>query len=443
MKPEASQLPLHVLAACYFGMIFDGLDASIFGLTLHPCLSELLKTNSNSEIGVHGSIVMATFMFGWTAGAILFGMLADRVGRTKTLFLTVVLYALCSGLCATSHTWIELAFYRFLVGMGIGGEISIGGVMVAEAWRGNARLHATGLLQTGFSVGFLILGTINFFLGNYGWRWLYIIGTVPAALALYIRLRLSDSEDAKLVRKYRIQLESGSVSPQSGSCSPQALPCALPGDHETRLMKLPIVELFMPENRHPLIVLVALASTVCIGSFAVLSWLPAWINQICGHLAVNERSTAVVLQNVGAIFGAATGGIFVIRFGRKWSFRIAFLGALICTMALFLSVKSFGIALLLWTILCGFFVLAPYTYLFIYVPELFDTRLRATAFGFSIQCGRIFAGLANILGGQLVALFGGSFSLAAAVVSLIYVPGLIATLFMPVSSGTVAKEMES
>ena len=108
---------------------------------------------------------------------------------------------------------------------------------------------------------------------------------------------------------------------------------------------------------------------------------------------------------------------------------------------MFLTIKSFGPQLVGWACIEGFLVLAPYTYLFIYVPELFDTRIRATAFGFSIQCGRIFAGLAAILGGQLVSLFDGSFAMAGACVSLVYIIGLIATFFMPASSGTVSEEM--
>jgi MFS family permease len=425
---SAKAVSWQVLAACYFGMVFDGLDASIFGLTLHPCLSELLQTKSGSAIGMHGSYVMATFLFGWMLGAIVFGVIADRFGRAKTLSATVLVYAVFTGLCATSHSWTELAFYRFLVGMGIGGEISIGGVMVAEAWKGNARLYATGALQTGYSVGFLLLSALNLVIGSYGWRWLYVAGIAPALLAFYIRYRLRDSEDAQTVIQYRKKLETDDHKPD---------------DHESRLLKLPIVELFMPENRKTLMVLVALSSTTCIGSFAVLAWLPSWINDLVGHVAVNERSYATLAQNCGAILGAASGGFFVLKFGRKASFRIAFLGAMTSMLCLYLTVQSYGFTLLAWAALSGFFVLAPFTYLFIYVPELFDTRLRATAFGFSIQCGRIFAGLAAILGGQLVAFFGGSFAKAAAALSLVYLVGIIATFFMPLSPGKVSVEMET
>lgn len=417
---------LHVLIACFLGMVFDGMDASIYVLTMHPCLKELLGPVSDTEIGVHGSLIMATFMFGWAAGAVIFGVMADRLGRTATLISTVVLYALFTGLCATSHSWQELALYRFVVGLGIGGEISIGGVMLAEAWKGNARLHATGILQSGFSIGYLVLGAVNLLVGSQGWRVLYLVGIVPALLALYMRFKLEDTEDARLVREHRRKIAS--------------MPGAELDDYQSRLLKLPLFELFSSENIKKVTVLVVLASTVCIGTYAVISWVPAWINQLTGTVAVEERSYAVISRNLGAILGAASGGFFILRFGRRWSFRIAFTGALICSLGMFLTTRAFGGGLLCWTFVEGFFVLAPYTYLFIYVPELFDTRLRATAFGFSIQCGRIFAGLASILGGQLVKLFGGSFAYAGACLSLIYLVGLLATVFMPDSTGQVREE---
>jgi MFS family permease len=110
---------------------------------------------------------------------------------------------------------------------------------------------------------------------------------------------------------------------------------------------------------------------------------------------------------------------------------------------MFLTTKTFGPALLAWSFVAGFFVIAPYTYLFIYVPELFDTRLRATAFGLSIQFGRVFAGLAAILGGQLIGLFGGSYATAGACVSLFFLIGIVASFFLPYSDGSVAIEISA
>jgi MFS family permease len=418
-----------VLLATWFGMLFDGMDMSIYVLTLFPCLSELLQTQSHAIVGAYGSIVLAVFLFGWTLGAVFFGVLADYVGRTKVLIITVLLYAICTGLCAMSHTWQELAFYRFLVGFGIGGEISIGGVILSEYWSGRARLHATGVLQSAFNLGCLLLAVMSLVLGHLGWRPLYIVGVIPALLAIYIRFKLEDPPDAQAVRERRLSLK--------------AQPKVKLDLAQTKLLRPTFLELFEWQNLQKSLLIIVLASTAMAGQYAVVSWIPAWINQLTGTAAVQERAVATIVLNIGAILGALTGGIFISFLGRAKAFRLAFTGALICCLGMYLTTKSFGIALLAWALVGGFFVMAPYTYLFIYVPELFNTHLRATAFGFSIQAGRVFAGILALVGGQLVAKFGGSYALAGASVSLVYIVGFVASFFLPKSTGIVATEFIS
>jgi len=407
-------------------MLFDGLDASIYVLTLYPCLCELLQTTSHQSVAEVGALVMAIFMFGWTAGAIVFGTLADYIGRTKTLIVTVILYAVATGMCALSHNWQELALYRFLVGCGIGGEISIGGVMVSEYWHGNARLHATGILQSAFSCGFLLLAGINLLIGHLGWRPLYLVGTLPALLAIYIRLRLKEPADVLAVQAQRTRLRQ---KPQAELTS-----------SEREFLRFTLPELFR-QHAGKLTVLVLLASTVCIGNFAITAWIPAWVNQLTGTSAVRERSFAAISQNLGAIAGAITGGVVVLKLDRPLAFRLAFAGSFLSCVVMFLTTSMFDARLIAWSFVVGFFVMAPYTYLFIYVPELFETRLRATAFGFSIQMGRIFAGLAAILGGKLIAVLDGSYARAGAIVSLFFLVGIAASFFMPKSTGVVVSEI--
>src|SRR5262249_39925018 len=189
-RPAGSQL--HVLLAAWLGELFDGMDASIYVLVLFPALSELLNTTSHSSVGLVGSVILAIFMLGWACGAIVFGILSDYIGRARVMVLTILVYALCTGLCALSHNWWELAFYRFLVGCGIGGEISIGAVMLAESWKGRARLHATAIMSTSFGFGYLSAALINLALGHLGWRWLFVVGIAPALLTVYIRAKLRE-----------------------------------------------------------------------------------------------------------------------------------------------------------------------------------------------------------------------------------------------------------
>lgn len=421
-----TRLALHALAACWLGMVFDGMDTNNFIISLHPALKELLHTSSDAVIGAYGASTIGIFMAGWAVGSITFGFLADYIGRAKTLMVTVLFYATCTGMCTLAHTWPEMAVLRFLVGCGIGGEASIGGVILAELWTGRSRLHAAAILQTGFGSGMLLLGGVNLLIGHLGWRGLYLVGTIPALLAIYVRSKLDDPQDFKDVRAYRQSLLGKAKSGLTR--------------HEKSFLRSPLLELFAGQNVRKMVVVVAMASSVSIGSYAVMGWIPPWINQLTGCVAVQERSYAAISQSLGNILGCATAGFVIARFGRTWAFRAAFLMAFALCGTMFLFTREYSTVLLGWIFLSSLFVFAPYAYLFIYVPELFDTRVRATAFAFCIQSGRLFTTAACFAGGYLVArVFNGSYALSGASMALVYVLALVATFFMPFSDGTVSR----
>jgi MFS family permease len=396
--------------------MFDGMDASIFVLVLFPALSELLNTKSHSVVGVHGSYILATFMVGWAIGGIVFGILADRIGRARTLVYTILLYAICTGLCGLSHSWQEMAFYRFLVGCGIGGEISIGGVLMAECWTGKSRLHATGAMCTSFGFGYITAAMLNLLVGAHGWRWLFLAGVVPAILTAYIRAKLTEPVQFELTREYKQRL--------------RAKPKGALSEEEAAILRPTIMQIFSRENRARTLLSICLASTAIVGYWAVLSWIPPWINQLTGTAAVQERSFAAFALNIGAICSAFLAGSMVIYLGRRASFAIGYMGALICCLGMFLTTKTFGMPLVAWCFAVGFFAVVIFTLLFIFVPESFETKLRATAMGFCIQVGRLVAALAALTGGQLISLFGGSYAMAGATVALFYVVGIVASAFV-------------
>lgn len=420
---RGGKLNWHVLFATWLGELFDGMDASIYVLVLFPALSDLLKTSSHSEVGLVGSYVLAIFMVGWAVGALVFGILADYIGRARTMVITILLYAICTGLCALSHTWQELAFYRFLVGCGIGGEISIGAVMLSECFRGRSRLHAVAALSTSFGCGYLIAALLNLWLGGLGWRVLFLAGVAPALVTLYIRMKIKEPEQFVTVQQMMRQIEKRPVSTMAAV--------------QSKIAELTLWKLFEPENRSKVLVVIGLASTAIIGYWAVLSWIPAWVNQLTGTNAIAERSQTAIVMNIGAIIAAAVGGLMIEKLGRRNSMRLTFGCALICCMGMFLTVKSFGPALLSWVFFVGGFATLPFVFLFAYVPELFNARIRGTAFGFSVQLGRIFAAMAALAGGQIIALFGGSYAAAGATVACVYLFGMICTAFMPRTTGEV------
>lgn len=139
---------------------------------------------------------------------------------------------------------------------------------------------------------------------------------------------------------------------------------------------------------------------------------------------------AAVALNLGAIMSCALSGLMVTYLGRRASFFLSFFGALVCSLGMFLTTKAFGGALIAWSFAVGFFAVSVFALLFIYVPELFETKIRATAMGFCVQAGRIVAAMAALTSGQLIGLFGGSYAMAGATVALFYVVGMVASLFV-------------
>lgn len=422
-KTSTSPDSWHVLLATFLGGVFDGMDSSIFAMVLFPALSELLGTTSHAVVGVHGSYVIALFMVGWACGAIGFGVLADYIGRARTMTLTILLYALCTGLCATAHSWQELGLYRFLVGAGIGGELGIGAVMLSECWPNKSRVFAVGAMASSLGIGYMCTAGLNLWLGQYGWRWLFVAGIVPAFLTVYIRMKLKESAHFVEMKEAKTAAMAKSESERS--------------DEEKAVLRFTMFELFEKENLRKTIPVVCLTSTAIVCWWAVLAWVPAWINQMTGELAVQQRSTAMMFKEIGMILSGFLGGLMIAKMGYKKSMALSFLAAFICATGMFLTTKSFGPALIAWILFTGFFAHVPFVILWTYIPELFETRIRSTAFGVCFNIGRFAAAVAALASGELIKVFGGSYALAASSIASVYLLGVIACKFMPHSDGKI------
>ena len=425
-QPADTLAQRHTFLAAWLGEMFDGMDASIFALVLFPAISELIHSRSYTLVGFYGSIILATFMVGYALGGVIFGALADRIGRTKTMIFSILIYALSTGLCALSNNWTDLAIYRFFVGLGIGGELSVGAVLVSESWHKSARLHAIGLLVASFPVGYILAALLNATLGVFSWRWLFIVGVLPAFVTLYIRARIKESDHFLLLCEYRKRLR-------------QKVPNQLT-EEEKEMLQPSLQALFGNSRLKTTLVCLAVSSSALVGYWIVLGWIPAWINQITGALAVQERSITAIVLNIGAIIACGLGGFFVKWIGRKACLLLSFTGALASSMALFLTVKSFGLPVLFYAFLIGAFASLPFAILLIYLPELYVTRIRSTAVGFIYNSGRIIAALGALLSGQLIAAFGGSYAKASACVAVCYLIGLYVSFFLPPSSGELKAE---
>ncbi|HEV3004748.1 MAG TPA: MFS transporter, partial [Pirellulales bacterium] len=198
---ELTRYHWFVFVVAALGWLFDTMDQQLFTLARRPACQELLKLPpSDPTIDRYGGYATSIFLVGWATGGIAFGVLGDRIGRAKTMLWTILIYSLFTGLSALSVTVYDFALYRFLTGLGVGGEFAVGVALVAEVMPERARPFALGMLQALSAVGNIAAGLISMGLGELqemeliqsSWRVMFVVGTVPALLAVLIRRRLKE-----------------------------------------------------------------------------------------------------------------------------------------------------------------------------------------------------------------------------------------------------------
>ena len=407
-----------VLLVAWLGWVFDSMDATIYAIVLHPALHDLLKTSPSAQVGSevigwYGGIIFSIFLIGWAIGGIAFGMIADYIGRTKTLILTILIYAVFTGMAALSETWWHLALYRFLTALGIGGEWAAGAAIVAEVWPEDKRAKAAAVLQSAWAVGFFIAASISLLMRDSGWRLFFVIGIAPAVVALFVRLWVKEPE--RWLKAHEQELRSG----------------------ELRVVKL--AQLFEGDLRRSTLVGSGLAFVAVFGLWGATNWTPTLIRQLPdmegldAQIITSSVGYAIMALNAGALVGYLSFGPLADRFGRRAAFALMCTGSLVMLPVTFLTPRKYEHVLLLLPLL-GFFNNGIFSGFPIYLPELFPTRIRATGAGFCFNAGRVLASMGPFLTGFLVVALG-SFGRAASAIALIYLLGLLILPFAPETRG--------
>ena len=405
-----------VLFVAWLGWVFDAMDATIYAVVLHPALHELLHTSGGpaaaERIGWYGGIIFSIFLIGWAIGGIAFGIAADRFGRTKVLMATIMIYAVFTGAAALAQDWWHLAVYRFLTALGIGGEWAAGAAMVAETWPEDKRAKAAGVLQSAWAVGFFLAAGCNLaFTESYGWRGLFVIGILPAFVALLVRWWVKEPDRWTHAHADRI---------------------------------IPLSAIFEGDLKRATLVGSALAFVAVFGLWGSTNWAPTLVRELPEFEGADTAtltkavSYAIMALNAGAIFGYLGFGPLADRFGRRPVFAFMCVGSLLMLPAAYLLPTHYAGVLMLLPIL-GFFNNGIFSGFPIYLPELYPTRLRATGAGFCFNAGRILASISPFLTGWLVTTLG-TFGRAASTVALIYLVGLGVLWFAPETKGRPLKD---
>ncbi len=392
------------LSVAWLGWLFDGMEMGLYSLIAVPAMKELLHTDASAAIGPYVGVMFALFLLGASLGGFVFGRLGDKLGRVKTMVITVLMYSIFTALSAVAQNVWHFGACRFLGAMGLGGEWGLGVALVMETWPNAKRPLLAGVLGSAANVGFLLTAILGLVAGGLGWRVLLLFGLAPAVLAFFIRLAVKEPERWKLAKE--------------------------------RGERPDLSQLWKPPLRNLTIKACVISSVVVVGTWGVFQWIPSWVNTLVGGDATHQRATAQMFMAFGQILGAFLGGLLAEWIGRRWSYAVYCFGSLVFSVLLYAAVPGYGLSLLLMAMVAGVFSTAFFGWLPLYLPELFPTRIRATGEGITYNFGRILAAAGVFLGtGKLVSAFGGSFAKAGATMASVYLVGLALIWFMPETKG--------
>jgi MFS family permease len=392
--------------AAWFGWMLDGMDSVIYALVLGPALTELLPRSgieaTPASIGYAGSLMFGLFLVGWGL-SFIWGPISDNFGRTKSLAATILVYALFTAAAAFSTGVWMLAIFRFLAGIGVGGEWAMAGTYVAEAWPEDRRKMGAGYLQTGYYFGFFVAAVLNYTIGaSFGWRAMFLCGLFPVLVSIVTLLRVKE--------------------PERWEHKHQEVQAAPAKKHN------PFAMIFSVRYLGQTITMAALLTIAIVGLWAGAVYEPTAIIFLCRQAgmelpaAAKMASYGTALLSIGTIIGCIAAPWLAERFGRRPTLALYYLGMMI-TIAV-----SFGWAFYLPsgsalpTFMGVLFFLGVFGGNFaifsLWLPELFGTEARATAFAFCTSVGRFVGAAVN-------------FALAGAVVSM-------GTLGTPVALTSIA-----
>jgi MFS family permease len=416
------------LFAANMGWMFDGYETFALILTVGVALRQLLDPTQFGQIPAYAGTVIAITLLGWGIGGFLGGILADYIGRRRTMIYAILAYSLITGLSALAWDWVSFALLRFLVGIAIGSEWATGASITAEVWPDHARGKAAGLMQCGLGIGFFLASLVWLYVGALGpgaWRFMYVIGVLPALFVLWVRTGIPESQPWERTDESRRLARAR----QLGGASL--------GAEEQALTRFTLVELFVdPQNRRHAVLVFLLSLTTTLAWWGISTWVPPYIGSVAGKAGLPPQqwaSYAGMTYNAGAILGYASFGFLADRFGRKPITMLFFAMALVLTPVLFLWTQDLSLLLVVAAI-NGYFSLGQYSWMPVWLPELFPTRIRATAMAFAFNAPRFIAFLGPLMAGQLIVYFGG-FGYAAMIVASIYVLGFAAAPFLPETRG--------
>jgi MFS family permease len=487
------------LVAALLGWMFDGLEMGLFPLVSRPALADLLGTTDRTEISLWNSVITAGFLVGAATGGVLFGWLGDRIGRVRAMTLSILTYATFSGLCGLSMEAWQVAAFRLVASLGMGGEWSLGVALVMEVWPDRSRAWLAGVIGSAANFGFMIIAiaslalsalivdleqamlsvglgeeTTDWLIKNSGWRILMLFGAVPALLTFLIRLFVPEStrweeENRRGSTSHWQTIDLLGVLIGGGAACALIALWALPEvSLGVRLVvSLGLVIVITAGYLYPIVRFVGraeaadapaaatgdrsgpavraivyrlmlaagLSGVALLGTWGSTQQAPLYADEMTAGQQPTAKAYTQVAASVGAIVGCVLAALMGDWLGRRLTYAILCVGSMGAISGLYLLNDSYSPTFLVWAFLAGMITAAFYGWLPLYLPELFRTRVRATGQGFGYNFGRVIAAIGVLQLPVVMDQLQVGWQGACTAMSLIYLVGLGLIWLAPETKG--------
>ena len=386
-----------VFITCFLSTLFGGVISMLMSVYLPVAVKDLLGNVSEEKMNDVSAWINAVFIFGWMFGGIAWGVICDKIGRSRSVVLSTACFGLFAIITGLSSSWFLVSICRFFSGFGIGGVLVTTVILIEELWSEKKKAIIQGIVSLAMPVGFFAAGAINNFTED--WRTAFWIGIVPLLLAAIAAFTLQESE------KWQENRTGSKQKENSGR------------------------QLFTTEYRKNLLIGSVVFGAMLIGLWAIFSWAPTWVQSISSSADVQQqRGLAMMILAAGGITGSFFSGWIVNAIGINKTMLMCFAACFIMTVIVFKFNNDVTVITFAEMAVLAFFFGISQGALAVYIPALFPTAICASATGFCFNAGRLFTGTVVFFIGALVSLLGG-YGNAVFVFSFVFIIGFIATMF--------------
>lgn len=358
------------LGVAFIANVLGGLISTLMSVYL-PVVSAAFPNEIGIELSYVSAYISALYLLGWAIGGFSWGLIGDKIGRSRALVLCMMCYGLFTALISYASTWEQVVILRLMSGFGVGGVLVITVTLLSEIWPKASRSIVIGIVSIGFPIGVFSAGLTNYIVSD--WRQAFLLGAIPLGIGVMSSFILT---------------ESASWRESKSTLAPR--------------------QTFNEHVRGNLFRGATIFGTMLIGLWAIFSWLPTWVQTLLenadGH---SERGLTMMLLGAGGLTGGFFSGWISNVLGVRKAMMLCFLGCITVSVLLFGFNTSLSIIVYVETAALALFFGISQGLLSIYIPQLFPTQIRATATGICFNIGRLVTAAAVFFVGALVVALGG------------------------------------